>query len=142
MRKFFSNISDAIGPTKEIYTAKKNGIDFEIKATKPYPLYRSSYWYSTMEGCLLSKDKVLDQAVKAVFDSFDEETRHSLTFSPAKGGWIDRARFWQKELKPVLPQKQYTSVMLLILDWYIQCTEREGWCRHENQYYIPAGRDT
>lgn len=65
------------------------------------------------------------KAVCAVFETFLEEVQHSLTFAPKEPGqWVDRARFWQRELKPTLPPRMYHKVMTLFVGWYAHCLRR------------------
>lgn len=81
------------------------------------------YWYSTMEGCLFAnRSRELERAVKAVFSTFDEETKHRLTFAPKyrKKEWVERAAFWREKLQ-CLPSKQYHLAMSYIIQHYIRC---------------------
>ena len=47
-----------------------------------------------------------------------------LPFETVRRGWVERARFWQQHLRPVLPPKMYHSVMALLTHWYIHCLRR------------------
>ena len=80
-----------------------------------------------MESCLLVRDSKLNDAVSAVFCTFDSETQHALTFSPKNpSDWVERAQMWRQELKPVLSAEEYYAVMSMILEWYIQCVRRRA----------------
>lgn len=62
------------------------------------------------------------QPVRDVFGNFPEETKRALAFTPKGcGEWVERARFWARELKPVLPTEMYHEAMLRIIGWYVRC---------------------
>lgn len=112
-----SILQDYVDGFKTIRAARKSGMT--AKAVKVVHCIPTSYWCGTMEGCMLQGE--LNAAVKSVFDRFDEETKHALTFTPSPGEWAVRARFWQIALRPVLSPKQYSVAMEAILSHYIRC---------------------
>lgn len=64
----------------------------------------------------------MEDAVKAVFSGFGEETRKKLTYAPKDGEWVERIRFWQEALRPALPPHVYHKVMSIFLDWAVRCS--------------------
>ena len=92
-----------------------------VPVLNPAPAY-----YNTMEGCLTWKlGRDTDLAVRGVFNGFPYETQRRLEFTPEKQGeWVERAQFWQRQLKPALPQKMYHNVMILFISWYARCVRR------------------
>lgn len=107
--------------------ARKTRNAVEIRTVRKIPVIRCSYWAGTMEWHLLRGETEKEKAVKAVFATFTEPVQHGLTFVPKRsGGWVDRARFWQRELKPALPPEMYHKVMVLFIGWYIHCLRRKG----------------
>ena len=78
-----------------------------------------------MEGCLFCGQK--RQPIRDVFGSFPEEVQRSLVFTPkGRGEWIERARFWARELKPALQPEMYHEAMLRIIGWYAHCLRRRA----------------
>ena len=68
----------------------------------------------TLEGCALQGEAFW--AVKKVFKALPPEVRQALLSTPkVAGGWVSRAQFWQKALRPVLPKKLYHAAMQQIL---------------------------
>lgn len=113
-------LQDYVDGLKTIREARKSGMT--VKAGRELHCIQTSSWYATMEGCLLQGE--LNTAVKTVFDRFDEETKHALTFSPSHGEWAERAGFWKDALRPVLSPKQYSAAMEAILSHYISCVRQ------------------
>jgi hypothetical protein len=101
-----------------IHRAAKND-SLQVKKIRDIPIVNLGYWGATPEGCLFYQKKW--SPVRDVFDSFDEETQHALTFAPKDGEWVERIRFWQKELRPVLDSKLYHEAMLKLIRWSIRC---------------------
>lgn len=97
----------------------KAGMTVSVQSAQKVPVIPCGYWLGTMEGCLLSGE--LNKSVKVIFDGFDEETKHALTFTPNAGEWATRARFWQEVLKVALPPAQYYAAIGAILGHYIRC---------------------
>jgi len=122
------DVKTAIKLTGEVRKARKAGASgVQLRPVYSVPVLKFSYWGGTMEGCLFCGRKW--QAIRDVFDIFDEDTQHALTFVPKNGGaWVDRARFWQRELRPALEPKLYHEAMMILLNWYIRCVKmrREG----------------
>lgn len=82
---------------------------------KWYPVF-----FNTVEGCCLySADRDTYGAVKEVFNSLPNDMAHRLEFAPKDGEYIDRVRFWQRTLSPMLPAEQYRIAISAIIDWYI-----------------------
>ena len=68
-----------------------------------------------------------DKSVMKLFKSLPYETQMWLSFTPeGPWEWAERARFWQRELKPVLPPKMYHSVMARFVSWYAHCKRRRN----------------
>ncbi|MDE6880189.1 MAG: hypothetical protein K2P20_02400 [Oscillospiraceae bacterium] len=117
--KILHDIKTAIEVTATLRQARKAGKEVVIQKYLSVPVCRLSYWGATAEFCLLKGEA--EKAVRAVFDSFDEETQHALTFAPEAGEWPERLRFWQKALRPALPPKLYHEVMEKFYSWAIRC---------------------
>lgn len=121
------DIKTAVKLTGEVRRARKAGASgVQLQRVYSVPVFRLPYWGATMEGCLFYSRKW--QPVQDVFDSFDAETQRALTFTPEAGAWTDRARFWQRELRPALEPELYHEAMLILVQWYIRCVKmrREG----------------
>lgn len=113
-------LQDYVNGFKEIRAARKSGMT--IKAVKAVPRIQTGYWGWTMESTIFSGE--LARAVNVIFDGFDEETKHALTFTPSPGEWAERARFWKNVLQPALPPSQYSAAMQVILSHYVHCARR------------------
>lgn len=120
--QILQDIKTAVKLTGEIRKARKEGAGVEVRKVWRIPVLKSSYWPWTMEACLMRGGET-EKAVVAVFDSLPEEVQHSLTFTPEEkpGKWVERARFWQQQLKPALPPEMYHAVMLTYIHWYAHC---------------------
>lgn len=82
-----------------------------------------SYWCGIMEWGLFYGD--LEHAIRAVFNSFDPQIQHDLTFTQkAAGDWIARANLWRSALKPALPAEWYYPTMSKIYAHYRKCIMR------------------
>lgn len=116
------DIKTAVKVTNEVRKARKAGANaVQIKPVYTVPMLKTGLWPWTMEACLMRGGEV-ESAVVAVFETFPHEVQRSLTFTPTEpGGWADRARFWQRQLKTSLPVKAYHDVMILFLGWYSHC---------------------
>lgn len=123
-------ISPYIEAAKAIHKIQKRGdprTGISIKSVRRVPVMSCGYWYATMEGCLFANcSRELERAVKDVFDTFDEETKHRLTFVPKyrKKEWMDRAVLWREKLQ-CLPPKQYYLAMSYIIQHYIRCVRNK-----------------
>lgn len=119
------DIKAAVKLTGEVRKARKAGASgFQIKPTYTMKCFTfPPAYYNTIEGCQTHKlGRDTDRAVKAVFKALPYEVQYRLEFTPDEpGGWVDRARFWQMELKPVLPSKMYHEVMSLFIGRYRYC---------------------
>ena len=122
------DLRTAVKVTKAVIEARKSGATgVKVQPVKTVSLIDFGYWSWTPEA-LLSYPKHPSgtrEAVKAVFDNLDEETKHALTFAPEDftGGLVGRAKFWQEVLKPNLTREQYSAAILTILDWCIWCAK-------------------
>lgn len=119
------DIKTAANVFGEVRKARKAGANaVQIKPVYTVPMLKTGLWPWTMEACLMRGGEV-ERAVVAVFKTFPHEVQRSLTFTPKEpGGWADRARFWKQQLKPVLPSKDYHSVMVRFIGWYAHCLRR------------------
>lgn len=119
------DIKTAIKITGEVRKARDAGADaIQIKPVYTVPCVRlGPAYYNTVEGCQTDKlGRDIDRAVMEVFKSLPYKTQRWLEFTPDEpGGWVERARFWQQQLKPVLPPKMYHSVMVVFIGWYAHC---------------------
>lgn len=113
----FSDIATTVKLTREIKAARRLGCRVHTTWTKeafPDSSNKASSWPWTLEGCHFAGTE-LNKPIHEVFQLFDEETRHALTFTPDNpedpAGWIERARLWQQALKPALPPDQYYAAM-------------------------------
>lgn len=111
--------------TSEIRKARKAGASVPpIEPAYKVPLVdHTPAWCNTIESGLtweLGRDA--DRAAMEVFNGLPYELQRRLEFSPDKPmAWVARARFWQQELRPVLPPKTYHAVMALFANWYARC---------------------
>ena len=108
--------------------ARKAGADgVQIRPVQALPIITlAPAYYNTMEGCMTYKlGRDTDNAVRKVFKSLPYETQRRLEFTPEKPGeWVERAKFWQRELEPALPTKMKHEVMMLFIGWYARCLRR------------------
>lgn len=126
------NILQDIKTAAAVYGAVREARKAGADRVRIEPVYKvpcfilAPAYLNTMEGCLtweLGRDA--DQAVKMVFNALPHETQRRLEYTPeAPGEWVDRARFWQQELKPALSPKTYHAVMALFCNWYARCRRR------------------
>lgn len=112
---------------RKMRQARAEGAPVRFEERRRFPVVRLSYWYATMEGCLLSGET--GAAVRDVFHSFSEEQQRALTFTPRNGAWCERVVFWKERLKPALPPEQYYDAMRKIIAWYIHCVKRRAAAR-------------
>lgn len=109
---------------QDIKTAVDVSGTIQIRPDRSIPLViPKSAYINTIEGCLAWKlGRDTDMAVKSVFKGLPYETQRRLEFTPKKSGeWMERARFWQRELAPALPPRMYHDVMMLFIGWYTHC---------------------
>ena len=124
----FTDIAAAVKLTGEVRKARKEGAD----SVKIKPVYTvqcvtlKPAYLNTIEGCLTWElGREADRSVMEVFKSLPYETQRRLEFTPKEpGGWADRARFWQQQLKPALPTDMYHAVMIRLISWYAHCLRR------------------
>lgn len=122
------DIKTAAKLTREIRRAKKDGASgVHIKPVYMVPIINPGpAYYNTMEGCLTWKlGRDTEQAVMKFFKELPYETQRRLEFTPEKPGeWVECARFWQRELRPILPSKMYHETMIMFIHWYARCLRR------------------
>ena len=114
-------ISDFVVGVKAIKAArgmrKRGATGIEIRSHKGNS--RCQYWILVVDAgglsCVPQSAGGTREAVKAVFQSFDEDTQHTLTFTPDY--FPERVRFWQRHLKPALTPEQYSAAILTIIQW-------------------------
>ena len=121
----------AVKLTKEVRKARNQGAyGVKLLPVKTIPIVKPGYWGWIAEATLDYPKTPIGtrEAVKSVFDTFDEETQHMLTFGPGDGphAWTDRARFWQRALKSCLTPQQYSAAILTILEWAIAYRKKEA----------------
>ena len=122
---FLKDIKTEVKLIGEIRKEQKAGRTVGIRRAWIAPVLKPTYWGSTMESCLM-RDREMERAVLAVFCTFPESVQHSLTFTAkGPGAWADRARFWQRELKPALQPKMYHAVMVEFIRWYARCRKMQ-----------------
>lgn len=125
MNGILTDIRKAVELARVARRARVQGEEIVVQLARHVPVVRFGCWGFTIEGSLFHGDlQETGLAVREVFGQLDEETQRSLTFAPKAGGWVERARFWQRTLKPVLPSGQYHEAMVRMIDWYIQCVKR------------------
>ena len=115
-----------VNAMKAAHTARKQGASgVNITPLKVIPMVDLHYWSWTPEALLTFPDtpEGTGDAVKAVFNSFDADLQHQLTFAAERGGWVERVQLWQQALKPVLTPQQYSAAILTILDWAKRCVQ-------------------
>lgn len=125
----FNDIKTVVKTASAIRKARKNGSDTVKVTVQPIqniPLIKFGYWSATMESCLFFGSGELDRKIRGIFYTFDTDTQHAMTFTPEGKGWVARARFWQKALKPVLPPAQYYTAIEKIIRSYIRCIKKKN----------------
>ncbi len=122
-----NDIKTVVKTASAIRKARKNGSDsvkVTVQPVRNIPLIKPGYWGATMESCLFFNSGELGRKIRDIFYTFDTDTQHAMTFTPKDKGWVARARFWQKALKPVLPSAQYYTAMERITGHYVRCLKR------------------
>lgn len=119
------DIQTAVKLIGEIRKAEKKGASaVQIKPvyTVPCVTFKPT-WCNTIENSLTWKlGRDTNRAVMEVFKGFPYEVQRRLGFTPkGQGAWVERARFWQQELRPILPPRTYHAVMALFVNWYAHC---------------------
>lgn len=126
--QILQDIKTAVKLTGEIRKARKAGASaVQIKPVYTVPCITLKPAYlNTVEGCQTHKlGRDTDRAVMEVFKSLPYEVQRRLEHTPDEpGGWVERARFWQKQLRPVLPPEMYHEVMVLFIGHYARCLRR------------------
>lgn len=118
---FGKDIKTAVVPVCKIRSAQGNGVMAKTRTVWRVHELKSTYWPHTMEFCLVC-NREMGKAIRAVFLTFPEPVQHFLTFTPnGPGEWAERARFWQRNLMPVLPPKMYHDAMATFVSWYAHC---------------------
>ena len=124
----FQDIKTAVELTGEIRKARKDGASgVQIRPVYTVPVVELKPCYmNTMEaGQTWKLGRDTDRAVMELFQRLPYETQRRLEFTPKKPGeWVERAKFWQRELEPALPTKMKHEVMMLFIGWYARCLRR------------------
>lgn len=124
----FQDIKTAVKVTSAIRKAREAGADaVQIKPvyTVPCVTFGPAYANTIEWGQTWKVSYEADRAVMEVFKGLPYEVQRRLEFSPKNPGeWAARARFWQQQLKPVLPPKMYHAVMAQFTHWYAYCIRR------------------
>lgn len=123
----FQDIRTAVRLTGEVRKARKSGASgVELRTFKIMPITElAPCFLNTPEGCQCWQcGRDTYQTVKGVFDALPYETRRQLECTPAPGEWVERVEFWRQQLKPVLPEKTYHTVMMKFINWYAHCLRR------------------
>lgn len=117
----------AFGLARKARKAGADGVWIRMMHTVPCVTVAPAY-LNTVEGNLTWKlGRDTDQAVMEVFNALPYDAQRWLNFTPSgPDGWVQRARFWQRELMPALPSKMYHKVMALFIGWYGRCLRRKG----------------
>lgn len=105
---------------------RRTGAQIKLVCTLPSCELNGDAAYTfldTAEGCALWRYRGTFKAVKAVYDTFDADTKKALSFTPKEGEYGYRVRFWQRELRPVLDSAQYHKAMSVIIAWAIRCAK-------------------
>lgn len=128
MGNIFTDIATAVKVTSEVRKARKAGTD--AVQIKPVCIMKcvdfTPAFLNTMErGQRLEPGKRTLSARERGFENRPYETRRRMEYTPENPGeWVERARFWQQQLRPVLPPKMYHTVMVKFISWYIHCLRR------------------
>lgn len=102
--------------------ARRQGAVLKVQEAKLIPVYNFDGWGATMEGSLFASNSQLNTAMANVYNSFSPQTRRMILNHPrGKNGWVERAKFWREQLKPVLPPKMYHETMIRLCSWYRRC---------------------
>ena len=119
------DIQTAVKLTGEIRKARKagaNAVQIRPMYTVPCVTFGPAYANTVEFGLTWNLPRDTDLAVRKVFKALPYETQRWLEFTPRGAvGWVERARFWQRELRSVLPPKSYHAVMALFANWYAHC---------------------
>lgn len=119
------DIKTAVKLTGEIRKARKAGacaVQIRPVYTVPCVTFGAAYANTIEFGLTWELGRDIDLAVRGVFKGFPYEVQRWLELDPeGPGAWAERARFWQRELRPALPPKTYHAVMVLFVNWYAHC---------------------
>lgn len=129
------NILQDIKTAAGVFGAFRKSRKIGASAVKIQPVYTvpvvtfAPAYYNTIEGCLTHKlGRDIDRTVMEVFKSLPYEVQRRMErdeHRPEDGGWVDRANVWRQALKPVLPPREYHTVMALFIGWYAHCLRME-----------------
>lgn len=116
----FDDLKATAGVFTDMRKARKEGSVVEVKKAVQIPVIQSGGFYSTVEGCALSRcEKGIVNAAQKAFSGLSDSEKHSLAFSPKNGEFVERVMSWKALLKPVMSEKQYRKAILTIIHWYI-----------------------
>lgn len=103
----------------EMRRARKDGGELEIRRSIPC-INLGPAFYDTIEGCLLTHyGKDIHDIALNFFGRLPYEEQRWLSFVPKDGEFMERVRFWQKSLKPIMTSRQYGVAIRAIIHWYI-----------------------
>ncbi len=114
--------ANIFGAVRKAWKSEASAVQLKQIYTMPRVTFKPAY-LNTIEGCQTWKlGQDTDRAVKEVFANLPYEVQRRLEFAPKQSGeWVERARFWQRKLCPVLPRRMYHRVMTLFIGWYAHC---------------------
>lgn len=121
MKAFLDDFKTA----KKVFTmareARRQGAVLQTLDTISLPVCDfGASWGWTMEATILQGDA--GEAARNVFNNLAPELRRALTTTPREyGGWIDRARFWQEQLKDAMPARDYHSALERLCRHFRRC---------------------
>lgn len=120
---FLSDVKEAVNVFRGIRKARKCGADgvrIDAVPLKGLPRAQSCAFYSTVEGCALSRiDKEIRDKAQDAFHGLPYEEQHRMTFSPKDGEFLERAQFWRSLLEPVITAEQRRKAMIMIIGRYV-----------------------
>ena len=102
----------------ELREARKEG--GELKVVKPIPILNyGAGLYDTVEGSVLHSCGIEIREVQKAFRELPYNVRQEQAFAPKNGEFVERARFWNSFLTPILTPEQRRKAMVAILRWYM-----------------------
>lgn len=121
MMNLLADTRTAVEVFKRLRNARKEGDCAGIKLTKSIPVYELGYGFlDTVEGSVLihCSPRIYNTA-RSVFAKLPTEVKHTLTFSPNDGEFVERIKFWKEILRPVMGEKEYHAAIGEITHWFI-----------------------
>lgn len=116
------NISDSLKAISTIEQARRGGDPAQHSPARRVPVIRTGYWGWTLEATVFGgTTKLIEYAARFVFYRLDEQAQRAFTFTPMPGQWVERAKFWSEQLKPLLPPVQHYTAMIALVGWFRHC---------------------